>query len=119
MICILFKTTAAVGGHEQVLRSHSLDAGAGWVNLALQTCLNGWSAHALGGPNDQKRGRSSALGSVRKLSLWICSWNDGVIPIAMELIAHDVQVRHFGIGDLHADGICRFIERTTDGQPFR
>ena len=57
-----------------------------------------------------------ALGGVRKLSLWICSGNERVIPFSMELVAHDVQVRHFGVGDLHAGWIFRLIEHATDSQ---
>ncbi|CAH2598862.1 Nitroreductase family protein [Rhodovastum atsumiense] len=32
-----------------LLRSHSLDAGAAWGNLALQAARGGWQAHGLGG----------------------------------------------------------------------
>lgn len=35
-------------GHRP-LRSHSLDAGAAWMQLALQAQLNGFSTHAMGG----------------------------------------------------------------------
>jgi nitroreductase len=54
LIYVLSKKTIVIEGKEHALRSHSLDAGAAWANLALQASLNGWSTHALGGLDYEK-----------------------------------------------------------------
>jgi hypothetical protein len=54
------------------------------------------------------------LGSVLKLSLRIFPWEDGVIPLAVELVSYDIQSRHFSDRDFHAGWIFRLIQHATD-----
>ena len=51
LVILVSKTTMRPPGSDKDVptRSHSLDAGAAWENLALQASISGWVAHAMVG----------------------------------------------------------------------
>lgn len=51
--------------------SHSFDAGAAWAQLALQAHLRGWSAHAMGGFDQQKGAAAIELPPHHRLEIFI------------------------------------------------
>jgi nitroreductase len=51
LVILVSKTTLLPPGTEKEIpaRTHSLDAGAAWANLALQAVRSGWAAHGMAG----------------------------------------------------------------------
>lgn len=53
------------------LESHSFDAGAAWIQLALQAHLAGWSTHAMGGFDRARANEALALPSDHRLEVFV------------------------------------------------
>lgn len=68
------------------LRSHSFDAGAAWIQLALQAQSLGYHAHAIGGFIEDKARKALAIPSVFKIEVAIAIGkitHASVLPDAM------------------------------------
>ena len=44
------------------------------------------------------------------------SWRDGVVPVALEGIALNVEGGHFGIGDLDTFRVAALVDVASDGE---
>lgn len=76
LIAVLSRTHNDAG---QPMKSHSFDAGAAWMSIALQGCAMGLVVHAMGGLDKQEAGRVMELPDDVVIECFVCVGHPGPV----------------------------------------